>query len=698
MTRDARLQPATDEQVVRFAAARQIGREKAAAFLERARERQVALAKENPFAFGYEPPIWYVVKALMRNPAWSEAERAHIRRRLGAEWTAEAFAERMRARLGFAHAVTKIQVFGANRAGKTDFSSKLLMQVLLSGPNMKACSGAQTHMTQKKNQMARVWKYMTPELRARNIATKKAKDAVENINYSTKNGFSGSRVTLANGSELDFVTYEQNTTSLEGVEYDLAHLDEEYPKSFYDLMTTRITSRGGTFIGTFTPLNGYTAPIAAFLDGAQVTRYHTAWLRPRDGGAMLPWNELNLTEDEYARLTAWRREGSEGDCVVPESRPEDCFEWLFDGGDGEDLLRLPPGRAFDKVPRVAVCQGGQAAAVWFYGSDNPYALPSELILEKMSDPNAERRIFAQVYGMARDTKGRLVKTFTDASVVAPDEIPSRGVRFMVCDPAPERNWCLGWFVFVPETGTLYKYRDWPGSDEVPGEGVPGPWVVPSDRNDGLNDGARGESQTSFGFGYDRMKFEIARLEGWKSYVDWVAEGNSPFALPEDMGFVEEWDPCDGARERMAFRLLDSRAASQSKISRGTNQTLLADLDALMPGWEVADGQRCEVGYQKLIDLFAKQKYRVSSDCVNTITCYKLLTGKDGQKGAAKDFIDLDRYAVLSDIWSYRADQAAEIGAPEAAVGAGRVDGGRLRGRGARVLPTGFRGENRRVWW
>ena len=44
MTRDARLQPATDEQVVRFAAARQIGREKAAAFLERARERQVALA------------------------------------------------------------------------------------------------------------------------------------------------------------------------------------------------------------------------------------------------------------------------------------------------------------------------------------------------------------------------------------------------------------------------------------------------------------------------------------------------------------------------------------------------------------------------------------------------------------------------------------------------------------------------------
>lgn len=690
MMRDARLQPATDEQVLRFAAARQIGREQAAKVLEEARARQVAQAKENPFAFGFEPPIWYVVKALMRNPAWSDAERAHIRRRLGAHWEAEDFAARMRQRLGFAHAVTKIQVFGANRAGKTDFSAKLLMQTLLARPGMKVCSGAQTHMTQKKNQMARVWKYMTPELRARNIATKKAKDATENINYSTKNGFSGSRVTLANGSEMDFVTYEQNTTSLEGVEYDLAHLDEEFPKSFYDLMTTRITSRGGTFLGTFTPLNGYTAPIAAFLDGCEVTRCHTAWLRPKDGGPMLPWNELNLTEEEYEELTAWRRKGSQGDCVVPESRPEDCFEWLFDEGGGEDLSRVPPGRAFDKVPRVAVCQGGQAAAVWFYGSDNPYALPSELIIEKMADPNAEKRIFAQVYGMARDTKGRLVKTFTEANVVAPSALPRRGVRFMVCDPAPERNWCLGWYIFEVETGRLFKYRDWPGNYEIPGEGVPGPWVEPSDRNNGENDGRRGEAQTSFGFGYDRVKFEIARLEGWKGYEDWVAAGNSPFDLPDDMSFVEEWDPCDGARERMAFRLLDSRAASQSKISRGTNQTLLADLEALMPGWEVADGQRCEVGYSKLIDLAAKLKFLVTSDCTNTILCYRLLTGRDGQKGAAKDFIDLDRYAVLSDIWNYRADQACELGEEPPAEA--------VRGGRGRVARTSEADRNRRVWW
>ena len=689
MIRDARLQPATAEQVARFAVAKGIDPGRAEKVLEEYREKQIERQKADPFAFGYEPPIWYVVKALMRNPCWSAYERQHVKMSTALE--AEEFAERMRRRLGFEHAVTKIQVFGSNRAGKTDFSAKLLVQMMLAGKGMKVCSGAQTHMTQKKNQMARVWKYLPVDLQQRNIATKKAKDAVENINYSTKNGFSGSRMTLANGSELDFITYEQNTTSLEGVEYDLAHLDEEYPKAFYDLMTTRITSRGGTYLGTFTPLNGYTSPIAAFLDGCVVTRCHTAWLRPADGGPKLPWNELNLSEEEYERLTSWRRQGSQGDCIVPESRPENCFEWLFDQGDGQDLSRVPPGRSFKTVPRVAVCQGGQAAAVWFYGSDNPYALPSELIIEKMSDQNAEKKIFAQIYGMAKDTKGRLIKTFTDANVIDEKDLPKRLVRFMTCDPAPGRNWCMAWYGLDPETKVLYKYREWPGNYEVPGEGVPGPWAVPSDRNNGENDGARGDGQTAFGFGYLHYKFEIARLEGWKDFEDWArqqaAEGNSWMSgFPDDMSFVEDWDDGNGMRENIEFRILDSRAASQSKTAKGKQQTLLEDVEELMCGWEVADGQKCEVGYQKLIDLSTKRQYRVVRSCTNTIACYKLLTGKDGQKGAAKDVIDNDRYAVLSDIWNCGPDRASEVGT-KAAIGEAGTE--------ARHVRTS---RSKRVWW
>ena len=661
--RDAMTQPATPRQIAAFAEKRGISTAEAAALLDEMRTRQITRRAEDPFSYGYEPPIWYVVKALLRNPVWSDYERTFIRKRLGAEWTADSFADRMRRRLGFAHPVTKVLIMGSNRSGKTDFASKLTVQTLLQG-GKKCCSGAQTHATQKKNQMARVWKYLTLELKAKNVALRKAKDVAENISYTTKNGFAGSRLTLENGSELDFITYEMNTNSLEGVEYDLAWPDEEYGIGHYNLLTTRITSRSGCFLGTFTPLNGYTPPIATFLNKSVTTRHHIAWLRPDDGGEKLPYMELNLTKEEYEKLVEWRRTGQSGDPGIPESRPEDCFEWLFDEGDGRDPARVPAGRAFQTVPRVAVCQDGQAAAVWFYGSDNPYGLPSELIIEKMSAENAEDKIYAAVYGMAKDLKGRLIKQFTEANVVDPSALPAKLVRFMVVDPAPERNWCIGWYGYDPITKTLYKYREWPGPYEVPGQGVPGDWAVPSDRNKGMNDGARGEAQTSFGFGYDQYKYEIARLERWKNYVDWIVGGGLPMR-PPDNETIEEWDDCDGAEEVMAFRLLDSRAASQSKISKGASQTLLQDLEGLMGGWQVADGQRLEVGYSRLCDKCKARKYIVTTDCPNTIACYKLLTGKDGQKGAAKDVIDCDRYAVMSDIWDYPADMAVELGTSKA---------------------------------
>ena len=80
----------------------------------------------------------------------------------------------------------------------------------------------------------------------------------------------------------------------------------------------------------------------------------------------------------------------------------------------------------------------------------------------------------------------------------------------------------------------------------------------------------------------------------------------------------------------------------------------------MGGWQVADDQRLTVGYSRFIDKCKARKYLVTSDCVNTIACYKLLTGKDGQKGAAKDMIDCDRYAVMSDIWDMKNCEIVEI--------------------------------------
>ena len=663
--RDAMVQPATPTQVAAFASQKGVDEARARATLAQLRDRQIALRRGDPYSYGYEPPIWYVAKALMRNPAWSAYERETIARagraKFGRDgWTAEEFADAMRRRLGFSHPVTKILIMGSNRSGKTDFSAKLCVQTAMAG-GKKVCSGAQTLKTQKKNQMARVWHYLPKELRERNIATKKATSFLENISYTEKNGFAGSRITFANESTLDFVSYEQTTASQEGVEYDLAHLDEEYPMGHYDLYTTRVTSRAGMFLGTFTPLHGYTSAVAAFMDGAAVTRWHRAYLRPRDNGAREPWNELNLERSEYERLVSWRRKSQDDDCEVPESRPEDCFEWLLDQGDGRYSGPGPDGRTFDFTPRIAVCQGGEAAAVWFYGSDNPYGLPAELIATKMAGEGSDKRILAAVYGVARELKGRVFKTSAiRAAVVDDDAVPADGVNFLVCDPSPERNWCMGWFRYVPRTDTLFMYREWPGNYEIPEQGVPGPWAVPSDKNEGLNDGARGDGQISFGWGYQQIFDEIERLEADDSPIE--------------------------------FRILDSRAASQSKISKTTNRTLIEDLEEFCGGWQVADGQRVEVGYTRMNDKLVAGKLKFAKSCVNAIACLEMLTGRDGQKGACKDFVDLVRYAVMSDCWSL---------APNTA----RPSNRRAEGASSPISQPGgqsprdaFRRQKRRVWW
>lgn len=309
---------------------------------------------------------------------------------------------------------------------------------------------------------------------------------------------------------------------------------------------------------------------------------------------------------------------------------------------------------------------------------------------KMADENAEKQIYAAIYGMASSVSGSIFKTFSrERNVIRDEDLPKCLVRFMIVDPAPERNWVMAWAGFDPTTGTLYFYREWPGNYEIPGQGVPGKWVVPSDKNGGLNDGARGDAQVSFGFGYNHIKFEIARLEGWIDFERWIASGRSIAAMPPDIDdFIGDWDEVDGVREEMSFRILDSRAASQSKISMSGNHSLIEDLESIVSGWQVADGQRLEVGYSRINDKLATGKIKFCESCTNIIDCIEKLTGKDGQKGAAKDFVDLVRYAVMSDIWNYGPGQASVCGAGES------KESQRSRGPVDRISSQ----TRRRVWW
>jgi len=667
--RDAYWQPATSEQIVRYAALKGIAPVEAEWRLARERERFLNAMRDDPYTLGYEPDIWLVAKALLRGARPTPPEVRRVRSALGMEW--EEYAQRIRERLGFRGAVGEMLIMGANRSGKTDFASKLAMQFADEGKR-RIVAGFQTLKTGKGTQMKRLWHYMPAHFKERNIALKKASRIDEHISYTEQNGFAGSKITFGNGSALDFVTYEMDVKAIEGSEYDFGWLDEEFPMEFLGTLRSRLASKRGTLLATFTPISGYTPVVADFLDGMRVTWWHTAYMLPLDGREPEPWSELGLTREEYGRLMEAAEKGD--DPKIPEARPEECVRWIAapegrgspDGsanteGDrhGECDSSMRTGRSFARVPRVAVCKGGQAAAVWFYGSDNPYGIPSSVIASAARNRRASAEIKARVYGIAEKLTGRLFPKFSRArNVIAPEELPKRLVRIMVVDPAPERNWCCGWYGWDPEGDVLYKYREWPGNYEIPGVGVPPPWAQLSDRNRGVNDGEYAGGQEDFGMSFLKYKFEWARLEGWKDFTAW-AETHDPLEWPEDIGIVEEWSELQGTREPIMERVIDARAAAQSKMSMKENLTLFDEVAKLAEGFVPASGQKIAVGLDILRDRIETGRYKVTADCTNTIFAYEQYTGRDGQKGAVKDWIDLDRYAALSGVFEYGAEAATE---------------------------------------
>lgn len=662
--RDQYFQPPTAEQARKVAAERGVPPEKAMRWLVDGRERFLGRMREDPYRHGYEPPIWHVTRALLRGYEPTESD---IRAANG-DW--ERFCSETRRSLGFARPVGELLIMGANRSGKTDFAAKLAIRTaMLGGKSINI--GLQTLPTGKQVQMPRVWWYMPKELKARNIAGKKPKDNEEHISYTKQNGFSSSKITFANGSDVRFVSYDMDVTgAMEGSALDMCWLDEEFPKSFLDAARFRLASKRGYLLGTFTPVSGYTPVVKDFLEGMTVTRWHTAYMLPRDGGPPEPWSELGLSEDEWQRLQAWRDAGGKDDPGVPEARPEPvgslelgAFSLELRDGSTPKSSKLEaqssklPARAFARTPRIAICKGGEAAAIWFYGSDNPYGMPGEVIANAQKNANAIAMIKRRVYGIAEQVRGVVFKKFKrERNVVRARDIPKKLVRIMVLDPAPERNWAAGWYGWEPKEGVLYKYREWPSGYEIPGVGVPGPWAVPSDRRGGVNDGDRGDGQDDFGFGYLAYKREWARLEGWAAYSETA-----------ELDEVEDWSELDGTAEPIEFRVIDARAASQSKISARENTSLFEEVSKLAEGFVPASGQKISVGLDILQNLVKSGRYRVSEECVNTIAAYGMYTMADGQKGACKDFIDLDRYAVLSGIMDYGEESAVDLAGRSPAV-------------------------------
>ena len=80
------------------------------------------------------------------------------------------------------------------------------------------------------------------------------------INGSWDDSYSKSLdiLTLSNGSQIEFMSYEQDTAKFAGVSRHFVHFDEEAPKHIYDECMMRLLDTDGSWWITMTPLLGMT--------------------------------------------------------------------------------------------------------------------------------------------------------------------------------------------------------------------------------------------------------------------------------------------------------------------------------------------------------------------------------------------------------------------------------------------------------
>jgi hypothetical protein len=600
------------------------------------RDQEIAREESDPLRYGYEPPVWRLPLALLDHPFWGDRE-----------WGA-----RVRKALGFKRPVRVVLILGGNRSSKSEFGGKCQMVVLTQKPGALAWSFQLSREQSVLTHHKLFFRMLPPDMR------RQIKSEVEYIAWKQETGFSNDKFVLRNRSEGIFKYYTMDKdTAMQGPEVDAFLGDELIPPDWVEDLLMRIASRSGFGLVTFTPVQGYSPTVRMFLDGSQIVLDQPAFLLPKDGRPKDVARALGFA-DERERERA-HREGRWSEPTRFELRPPAqtgattngtegrTQEAQGDGGGEEKLVcvgpEVPKGRTFEMMPRVARCVDENFAVVWFWSSDNPYGRPHEVV--DLAKNRSIEFVRERVHGWAEKTQSvRFPRFSRKVHVVPASAIPKEGTNYHFVDPASGRNFVMGWFRVTQEG--FYLYREWPGRYEIPGVGVPGPWAVPSGKHP---DGKPGPAQKSFGWGLQRYKDEIARLEGWaKSGGTQEAQGEGNKRKTAEDGV-----------EQILERRLDSRAASDPRMEKDRPRTLLTDFDDLDLTFELTPGNEIDEGVtmindaldfdaERPVDFFNRPKFYVSEECENTIYALETWTGADGQKGACKDFVDIIRYFFLSD--------------------------------------------------
>jgi hypothetical protein len=234
--------------------AEQMGPELLRQFLER-REELIQQEQRDPFRYGYEPEVWRI----------TDAEIATLRRI-------------------FVKGVVEIMLFGGNRASKSEYAAKRVIQALVNKAGSRWWCLQSSQSASIQNQQSLLWKYLPTEWKPSETG-KMRKGVVLNITYTQKGGFTEDTFVLPNGSQCWFKFYTMDVGSIEGAELDGAWLDEIYTPEWLEALRYRCVTRNGLIIKSFTPVQGYTPAVKEELSGAKTLVEVEAELLPLLGKA-----------------------------------------------------------------------------------------------------------------------------------------------------------------------------------------------------------------------------------------------------------------------------------------------------------------------------------------------------------------------------------------------------------------------------
>lgn len=274
----------------------------------------------------------------------------------------------------------ELLVLGGNRASKTEWAAKRVVQALCGTPDARVWCLHTTNQSSIQMQQNVIFKYLPSEYK------ELKKNRVTNVQYTQKNGFSDNTFILPNKSQCFFMNYAQKRDVIEGGEVDLIWCDELVPLDWVETLRYRLVTRNGKLIITFTPVTGYSPVVKEFVSGCKFVENKKSTLLP-------------------------------------------------------DIVNVP-GVPAGHMPYIGKVMGRESSIMWFHSELNPYN-PFESLRKTLAGKKSHE-VKIRAYGWADNVTTSQFPSFTDSNIIPDDRVPKEGTNFMVVDPAGARNWFMLW--------------------------------------------------------------------------------------------------------------------------------------------------------------------------------------------------------------------------------------------------------------